>query len=230
MVFLVKKLVILFSLLSISLVAQAQSVAQSYSAKYKILDQQGFQSEASELIFSVLDGHVVRQLPAQSIIEHWVKRDDGRHVFYRHFPSHKSSIYYNRGDLRAMNLASDWESVVEVIPVTWLNLLEHSGTRTTSFGEASVYEGNINGYEVSVEWLDGHQLPYLYSIRQQYQKLTLELESLSGSEETAALLTEWNSFRRIDFSDAMDMERDTFVQYLIATQQLEVGGASLHSH
>ncbi|MGR5429011.1 hypothetical protein ACPV56_03455 [Vibrio astriarenae] len=43
-------------------------------------------------------------------------------------------------------------------------------------------------------------------------------------------LKEWDRYRKVDFSDAMDMERDGFVQYLIATGQLETSETSLHTH
>ncbi|MGL6312907.1 hypothetical protein [Vibrio sp. WXL103] len=228
-----KQLITFFILMALGmsqLWAKVQADDTNFAARYSITEQMGFQITSSQMQFSVFNGHVVRELPMQNIIEHWVKRDNGRHVFYRHFPTHDASIYYNRGDLRAMNLASDWQTIVQVIPSQWLSTLEKAETIETAFGQAIIFQGTIGGYQVTVEWLEGLSIPYKYTIRQQHQRLTLELTDFDQDVDLIDKLVTWDRYRSIDFSDAMDMERDGFVQYLISTGQLETGGVNLHFH
>ncbi|MFC0174292.1 hypothetical protein [Vibrio comitans] len=221
-------LITLFLFLSFSVCAELHT--PNLSAKYEIRDQLGFQVNRSELIFSIFEGHVVREVPEQNIIEHWVQRKDGRHVFYRHFPSHRKSLYYNRGDLRALSLASSWEQVSEVIPSVWLQSLNLKELKDSEFGEVEVYQGTIGEFEVEIDWLKSQSIPYRYSIRKQYQRLTLQLTEFDSSSNISQKLSEWDSYQSIDFSDAMDMERDTFVQYLMSSGQLNTNGLGLHQH
>lgn len=216
--------------LSIASASHANDVMIGYSTFYKITEQFGFQVNTSQMKVTVTDNHIVRELPQQNIIEHWVKRDNGRHVFYRHFPAHHSSIYYNRGDLRALSLANDWDTVSQIIPNRWLDSLELIGEEQGIFGSVSKFSGKIGEYTVSIDWNDDLQLPIKYTIRQQHQRLTMELEKLNEIFVEHEQLNEWDKFRKVDFSDAMDMERDGFVQYLIATGQLETNGIGLHTH
>ncbi|UPR49511.1 hypothetical protein ITG13_21460 [Vibrio cyclitrophicus] len=202
----------------------------SYSAQYKISEHLGFQVTTSLMAFTVTDNHVIRELPQHNIIEHWVKRDNGRHIFYRHFPNYDSSIHYTRGDLRAFNLSGDWETTTQVIPYRWLQALEKKETFRTEQGSVSRFEGDINGYQVSIDWLNDKGLPKKYTIKKQHQRLTLELLDLTDANRTIAKLNDWDKYRKIDFSDAMDMERDEFVQYLLTSGQLETNGANFHTH
>ncbi|MDR9828903.1 hypothetical protein RCJ22_25275 [Vibrio sp. FNV 38] len=213
-----------------SFATYAEVESDSYSANYTITEQFGFQVTSSDMHFSVSEGHVIREIPKQNIIEHWVRRENGRHVFYRHFPAHQSSIYYNRGDLRALSLANDWDTVTQMIPHRWLDLLERVTERETQWGLVADYEGMIGDYQISVSWLEDKNLPAKYTIRQQHQRLTLELVELKDAKQVLNKLADWDSYRTVDFSDAMDMERDGFVQYLIATGQLETSNAGLHMH
>ncbi|WP_264875755.1 hypothetical protein [Vibrio agarivorans] len=213
-----------------SIQSHATELGEAYTASYKITEQQGFQINTSLMRFTFSDDHIIRELPQQNIIEHWVRRDNSRHVFYRHFPTHNSSIYYNRGDLRALNLANDWQTVSQVIPHRWLDSLEKESSEDSEHGVISYYKGVIGDYQVSVGWLEAKQLPVKYTIRQQHQRLTMELTELDGYTKSLENLKEWDRYRKVDFSDAMDMERDGFVQYLIATGQLETSETSLHTH
>lgn len=222
---------ILVSILSlISFEGLSAVNTDSYSASFRVTEQFGFQRNTSPMIFTVLDRHVVRELPQQNVIEHWVKRSNGSHVFYRHFPDYQSSIHYTRGDLKAFNLDGDWGTVVQVVPDTWLDSLELVNETTSEYGPVQTFEGEIDGDKISIDWIASIGIPAKFSIRREHQRLIIELVELSSPEEALERLIDWDSYRKIDFSDAMDMERDEFVQYLLLSGKLETNGAGLHVH
>ncbi|USD63466.1 hypothetical protein J4N45_21025 [Vibrio sp. SCSIO 43140] len=223
-------LLLLSFLFLFSFEALSEIDRNSYSARFKVTEQFGFQKSISPMQFTVFDKHVIRELPQQNIIEHWVQRNSGSHVFYRHFPEYKSSIHYTRGDLRAFNLDGEWSTVVQVVPERWLTLLERVGEGASDFGLVQSFKGKLGDDQVAIDWIQELGIPLRFSIRRQHQGLTIELIELSKAEGKLNQLHDWDTYRKIDFSDAMDMERDSFVQYLLATGKLETNGGGPHIH
>lgn len=174
-------------------------------------------------------------LRADRHIETWDAEDAQRHVWqrspagevsYAHvFPAQQRVVDYAAGDLRALGRYPDWAQLAEVLEPGLLGRLQKTGTVKVLGRTAQRYQGQLDGVDLEVHWLESERLPAL--VRRGYgdRQVSIHLLALHPQDRSPWPPAETAAYTRLDYSDLGDLEADPFVQSLPARQ-----GAAPHRH
>jgi hypothetical protein len=159
--------------------------------------------------------------------ELWQRHPQGMFSYHRLFHAEKRSIDYSDGDLRSLHRFPEWEVLSTVVDMKELRkVLKKTGEQEVLGRGASRYQGQVNGVDIEVLWLEQERLPAL--VRQSYSDrvVTLQLKAVWPATEAPWSPTVLRDYDRMDYADIGDNEADKLVQGILH----EGGSHQGHQH
>lgn len=148
--------------------------------------------------------------------ELWIRNPDGLLSYHRLFHGEQRSIDYTEGDLRSLHHQSKWQLLGEVVDIEGLRAaLKHTGTEDILDRSADRFQGQIEGVDIEVLWLESERLPA--RVRQTYpdRVVTLTLKAVQPAQDAPWEPTTLRDYQRTDYSDIGDREEDPFLQGML---------------
>lgn len=148
--------------------------------------------------------------------ELWSRNRDGLLSYHRLFHNKERSIDYTEGDLRSLHHQPDWRLLGEVVDIEGLRAtLKHTGTEDVLERSADRFQGQIDGVDIEVLWLEAERLPA--RVRQIYpdRVVTLTLKAVQSAQDAPWEPTALRDYQRTDYADIGDREEDPFLRGML---------------
>lgn len=146
----------------------------------------------------------------------WEASKNGQVTYWRVFHKNKRVIEYTPGDLRALGQHPDWPTITKVIDPTLLTTkLQPVGKVEILGRQAQRYQGQVNGVEFEVWWLDREQVPALVRQVSEHREETLRLKAIYPLQESPWARSQIVDYVHLDYADLGDKESDPFVRSLL---------------
>jgi len=146
----------------------------------------------------------------------WEVSKNGQVTYWRAFHKNKRVIEYTPGDLRALGQYPDWATITKVIDPTLLTTtLKPVGKEEILGRQAQRYQGQVNGVEFEVWWLDREQVPALVRQVSETREETLRLKEIHPLQQSPWARSQIVDYTRLDYADLGDKESDPFVRSLL---------------
>ena len=145
----------------------------------------------------------------------WESSKSGQVTYWRVFHKEKRVIEYTPGDLRALGQHPDWPTVSSVIDPTLLTTkLQPVGKVEILDRQAQRYQGQVDGMEFEVWWLDQEQVPALIRQVSEIREETLRLKEIYPLQKSPWSYSQIVDYMHLDYADLGDKESDPFVRSL----------------
>lgn len=152
--------------------------------------------------------------PKRQIGEWWVLADSKRPRFHRLFGEQQRRIDYTTGDLRALGVNVNIDSIESFATAPLLSRLK-AGDAVADCPAARHYSGTINGNHYDLHWHPELKLPLQLTISHGQQQRRWQATSLISEAAVSQRFGQWLDYQPTDFADIGDMETDPFLAKLI---------------
>ncbi|MBQ1782376.1 MAG: hypothetical protein II007_01840 [Gammaproteobacteria bacterium] len=194
-----------------------QPATGSWGLSYQ-LDNNGQRSGTLEILRHGSDTALYN--PDRQIGEWWVLADSKRPRFHRLFGEQQRRIDYTTGDLRALGVNVNIDSIESFAMAPLLSHLK-AGDAVADCPAARHYSGEINGSHYEVNWHSALKLPLLLETRKAGQVRRWQANALINEPTVNQRFGQWLDFQPTDFADIGDMETDPFLAKLITQGFIE---------
>lgn len=150
--------------------------------------------------------------------EIWERNDAGQFFYTRVFYNEKVALEFVPGDLAATGAEPSWRQLTSLVNP------ENLGKELTLLGKADkngmpieFYKGTVNNIVTEVDWLPDLQLPARIVKMLPDGMLSLTLADCGNDSKfkvNPITKSEYDSLRRIDYTDLGDMEDDPMVRHI----------------
>ncbi|MCE9685220.1 hypothetical protein LZP73_03195 [Shewanella sp. AS16] len=206
--------------------------AEHLSARYLIKNEAGqswqirlLRKDHNLIVQRLAQADVQKQAGQQQLqsFESWTQ--DGEYV--RYFPREKRSITYRKGDLRALNIQYDGDSLYHLVPSKLTTELEPGAQSRQGCFATQAYRGERHGASLDLAWIPALALPYGFSHHQGQDGLSYQLVDASplSAAEFDAMIADYQD---LDFADVGDSESDPFIAKMIHQGFIQHGGSGFY--
>lgn len=200
-----------------------------FQASYQITttDHHTNTQQHTGLILTRFNDNILHQ-HNQVSFEAWHKNGE----YVRYFPAEKRSISYRRGDLLALNIASDIDRQFHLIaPHTLAQLSLVDSSQGQCYAQQQYRNAhNKNEAEplVSIDWLPQLSLPKSLTINTGDQRISYQLTTLKAinGDSFNRLIADYQD---LDFADVGDSESDPFIAKMITQGFIQHGSSGFYS-
>jgi hypothetical protein len=146
----------------------------------------------------------------------WESSKTGQITYWRVLHKDKRIIEYTPGDLRALGQHPDWATVTRVIDPTLLTTkLRPVGKGEILGRQAQRYQGQGDGVEFEIWWLEQEQVPALVRQVSEHREETLRLKEIYPLQKSPWTRSQIVDYMHLDYADLGDKESDPFVRSLL---------------
>ena len=188
-----------------------QPASAAWGLSYQI-DNNGQPSGTLEILRHGSDTALYN--PDRQIGEWWLLADAKRPRFHRLFGEQQRRIDYTTGDLRALGVNVNFDSIERFAMAPLLGRLK-AGEPLANCPAARHYSGEINGRHYQIHWHPEFKLPLLLEIGKGEQRRRWQATAMLDAATVDGRFGQWQQFRPTDFADIGDMETDPFLAKLI---------------
>lgn len=188
-----------------------QPTSSSWGLSYQI-DNNSQRSGTLEILRHGKDTALYN--PDRQIGEWWVLADSKRPRFHRLFGEQQRRIDYTTGDLRALGVNVNVDSIESFAMAPLLSRLQ-AGEPVADCPAARHYRGEINGSHYEVHWHPALKLPLLLETKKAGQTRRWQASALINEPTVNQRFGQWLDYQPTDFADIGDMETDPFLAKLI---------------
>lgn len=200
-----------------------------FQASYQITttDRHTNTQQHTGLILTRFNDNILHQ-HNQISFEAWHKNGE----YVRYFPTEKRSISYRRGDLLALNIATDIDRQFHLIAPHTLAQLSLADSSQSQCYAQQQYRNTHNKDEaeplVSIDWLPQLSLPKSLTIDTGDQRISYQLTTLKAidSDSFNRLIA---GYQDLDFADVGDSESDPFIAKMITQGFIQHGSSGFYS-
>lgn len=150
--------------------------------------------------------------------EIWERNDAGQLFYTRVFYNEKVALEFVPGDLAATGAEPSWQQLTSLVnPDTFGKELALLGKADKNGMPVEYYKGEVNNIVTEVEWLPDLQLPARIVKMLPDGILSLTLADCGNNSKFKVkpiTKSEFDSLRRIDYTDLGDMEDDPMVRHI----------------
>ena len=214
------------------LAVSVSSQAPLLKLKYTVTVQ-GIDSATKRLQpLSKFDWTFIRQANSVSILkgtidETWSRDEQGNVHFERVFHDEKKVVDYFAGELRALNVDTDWRAIASFVDPQALALLRVVGRANSAHGQIIRLKGESQGDRISVNWSTDMQIP-TQIIRQTKAGASIKI-NLAGAADANSSQKDHSSYLRFDAADFGDQDYESVVKKSEALD-IRIGWRKGHDH
>ena len=217
---------------SSKMAVSASQQAPVLQVKYSVAVQ-GIDSGSKRLQpVSKFDWTFIRQPNSVSILkgvidETWSRDEQGNVRFERVFHDEKKVVDYYAGELKALNVDTDWSAIASFVDPKALALLRVVGRTTSASGPVIRLRGESQGDLITVNWSSDMQIP-VQIIRQTKAGSSIKI-NFAGPVDATKLQKDNSSYLRFDAADFGDQEYESVVKKSEALD-IRSGWRKAHNH